>query len=72
MKKTPAFAVLRLDAFQETGTQEALQRAVTVTSVFMTKDLADAEVARLNALNGDKNCVYWAMYTRLKTDEDHA
>jgi hypothetical protein len=72
MMKAPAFAVLRLDKFQETGTPEGIQMAVTVTKVFMTKELADAEVARLNALNGDKDVVYWAMYTRLMTVEDRA
>lgn len=70
--KTPAFAVLRLDTFQEAGTLDALQQAVTVTRVFLTQELADAEVARLNALNADKGSMYWATYTRLMTDEDHA
>jgi hypothetical protein len=67
MEKTPAFAVLRLDT-DRLSTVSALQDAVTVTKVFLIKELADAEAARLNALRTDSGSVYWAMYTRLMTE----
>ncbi len=57
------YAVLRYDAFQGDDTRPEV--AVTVKEVVRGQDLAEAEVARLNALNAEKHVRYWWQYTRL-------
>ena len=57
------FAVLRFDGFHSDTTTPA--QRVTVKEVVRNKEIAEAEVARLNALNGDKNVLHWWQMTRL-------
>jgi hypothetical protein len=57
------YAVLRYDAFQ--GEDARPEVTVTVKEVVRTQDLAEKEVARLNALNAEKQARYWWQYTRL-------
>ena len=65
MKRTTkhVFAVVRLDGFL-TGL-EPPTNAVTVKEVVLTKEEAESEVQRLNAVNRDKECVYFWRMTRL-------
>ena len=60
VQPTQVFAVLRLDADAPT-----LELQVTVKEIVATRELAEAEVARLNALNGSKECRYVWQATRL-------
>jgi hypothetical protein len=57
------FAILRYDGFH--GTDAPVETAVTVKELVRSQAIAEAEVARLNALNADKNVRYWWQYTRL-------
>jgi hypothetical protein len=57
------YAVLRYDGFQ--GEEARPEVTITVKEVVRDQAIAEAEVARLNALNGDKNVRYWWQYTRL-------
>jgi hypothetical protein len=57
------YAVLRYDAFQGENSQPEV--AITVKEVVRSLDLAEAEVARLSALNAEKHVRYWWQYTRL-------
>jgi hypothetical protein len=54
------FAILRFDA-----DAPELELQVTVKEIVSTLELAEAEVARLNALNGSKGCRYVWRATRL-------
>jgi hypothetical protein len=72
-----AFAVLRIDkgsSFTDSGLTferdgksipAAGPGGVTVKEVLMTAEAAQNEVVRLNALNGDKDCVYYWQSTHL-------
>ncbi|HWL35056.1 MAG TPA: hypothetical protein VNQ77_02575 [Frankiaceae bacterium] len=60
-RTTPVFAVIRLDAFQA---PESRSR-VTVKEIVRTQAEAEAEVERLNRLNGDKDVEYSWQATRL-------
>ena len=71
---TPAYAVIRLDCFQiAAGSVDVarLERAVTVKEVLLDQARAEAEVERLNKLNGDKQCRYFCQYTRLIVEDEH-
>ena len=57
---TQVFAVLRFES-----DAPALELQVTVKEIVSTRELAEAEVARLNALNGSKGCHYIWQATRL-------
>jgi hypothetical protein len=57
------YAVLRYDSFQ--GKDAHPEIAVTVKGVVRTQAVAEAEVARLNAINSEKHVRYWWQYTRL-------
>lgn len=50
------YVVLRLDAFH--AEQVEISTKVTVKEVVMSAELAEAEVQRLNRINGDKNAHY--------------
>lgn len=62
-ERDQVYAIIRWDGFQGPGARpEAL---VTVKEIVRTMELADAEVARLNALQNGKNVRYWWQVTRL-------
>jgi hypothetical protein len=50
------YAILRFDGFQ--GENAPPEVTITVKEVVQDQAIAEAEVARLNALNGDKNVRY--------------
>jgi hypothetical protein len=56
-----AFAVVRTDHFQA-----ADENRVTVKEIVWSLEEAEQEVARLNALNPDKDCSYSWQATRVK------
>jgi hypothetical protein len=55
------YAIIRLD-LDPVYTDED---RYTVKRVVWSEDEADAEVARLNEVNADKNCRYFWQYTRV-------
>jgi hypothetical protein len=63
--RIPAFAVVRVDleAVRQ-GVEWSL--AINVKEVLGTKEAAEAEVERLNKLNGEKGDLYMCQYTRVE------
>jgi hypothetical protein len=57
------YAVLRYDGFL--GSEVLPEHAITVKEVVWSLELAESEVARLNALQEDKGVRYWWQCTRL-------
>lgn len=58
------FAIIRFDIFQaDDATPDEL---VTVKSIVWDQTTAEQEVARLNTLNADKECIYFWQMTRLQ------
>ena len=57
------WAVVRVDHFHDDSTP--LEDRMTVKEVVWDRDSATAEVRRLNEINRDKKCVYFASMTRL-------
>lgn len=66
-RHTQVFAIVRLDRGE--GMPEP---RVTVKEVVTSLNIAEVEVARLNQINGDKSCVYFAQATRLFPDGSSA
>ena len=62
-ERDEVFAILRWDGFH--GPNTAPQVLVTVKEVVRSQALAEAEVARLSALNEAKGMHYWWEATRL-------
>jgi hypothetical protein len=62
-ERAEVFAIVRWDGFH--GSETAPQAGVTVKEVVRSQALAEAEVARLNALNEAKGVHYWWQATRL-------
>jgi hypothetical protein len=62
-ERDEVFAVLRWDGFH--GPETEPDTLVTVKEVVRSPELAEAEVARLNALNEGKGVRYWWALTRL-------
>jgi hypothetical protein len=62
-EREEAYSVLRYDAFHGAGRPPEV--VVTVKQVVRSRELAEAEVARLNGLDGDKGVRYWWQVTRL-------
>lgn len=60
------FAVLRWDADAQVP-----EHQVAVPKVFLSKDAADAEAARLNALNGAKGYRYLVQLSHLVESDEH-
>jgi hypothetical protein len=63
----PLFAVVRLDRPFDGDLARLFDQPtdyVVVKEVLPSADEAEREVERLNALNGGKGCVYFAMQTR--------
>ena len=65
----PVFVVLRYDAFQVGAPP---QESVTIKEVVRSQDIAEAEVARLNSLNAEKDVRYWWKYARLFPEGESA
>jgi len=61
-ERDQVYAVLRWDAFQAPDSTPEVQ--VTVKEVVRSRELAEAEVVRLNALNEGKQVRYWWQRTR--------
>lgn len=59
-QRDEVFAVIRLDLFQHEPESQ-----VTVKEIVWERHVAEAEVARLNALNAAKQCRYFWQSTRL-------
>lgn len=59
-EREEVFAVLRFDAFHEAASPDV---CITVKEIVRSRELADAEVARLNAINGQKSVRYWWQHT---------
>ncbi|MGI8978433.1 MAG: hypothetical protein ACR2FY_04340 [Pirellulaceae bacterium] len=62
-ERDEVYAVLRYDAFHDATALP--EECVTVKEVVRSREAAEAEVARLNAINSEKNCRYWCQQTRL-------
>jgi hypothetical protein len=62
------FVVLRADMFH--GTHAALETLVTVKAVLRSREQAESEVRRLNALHPDGQVRYWFAPSRLFRDGD--
>jgi hypothetical protein len=63
----PGFAVVRLDEHHIAGTPR--EELVYIKEVLLSEDAVVAEVARLNALNGDKGSLYFWQYTQVEQSE---
>ncbi len=61
--KTPVYAIIRIDDFHDSTV--TIEDNITVKEVVLTLEEAEAEVARLNQLNGSKACRYFFQTTRL-------
>jgi hypothetical protein len=57
------YAIIRWDGFHEPTVPP--EDCVTVTTIVRSREAAEAEVARLNALAEGKNMRYWWQTTRL-------
>jgi hypothetical protein len=57
---TPGFAIVRIDLYLDDP-----EERVTVKRIVWEQALAEAEVARLNEVNSDKQCRYFWQYTRV-------
>ena len=62
-ERQEVFAILRWDGFHTSATSPEV--LVTVKEIVRSQELAEAEVARLNALNEGRNVRYWWQPTRL-------
>jgi len=74
---TPVLAVVRLDhsftdLSQSGGATPQAAVIVTVKEIVTTKESAEAEVERLNKLNGEKGCRYFWQQTRFVSDDNAA
>jgi hypothetical protein len=59
--------VVRFDDTRERSADE-VANAVAATKAFRSRDEAEAEAARLQALNGPKGVVYVTLVARLEAD----
>jgi hypothetical protein len=62
-ERDQVYAIIRWDGFQ--GPAARPEALVTVKGIVSSLELAEAEVARLNALNEAKGVRYWSQPTRL-------
>jgi hypothetical protein len=65
-EREAVFAILRYDGFHRPDAGPEV--TVTVKEVVRSQELAEAEVARLNALREGREVRYWWQYTRLFPD----
>lgn len=63
-RATRCVAILRIDDFQDLSI--SVENRVTVVRVMLDESAAEAEVRRLNTLNGEKGCRYVLQTTRLE------
>jgi hypothetical protein len=70
-RKRQVYAIIRIDLFNNNA---RLEDVVTVKEIVSSLDAAQAEVLRLNSLNGPKRARYFWQTTRLILDDgqDHA
>jgi hypothetical protein len=59
-EREEVFAVLRWDAFQEPA---SLEVCLTVKEIVKSRERAEAEVTRLNSINGERDVKYWWQVT---------
>ncbi|MDP9350057.1 MAG: hypothetical protein M3P51_00705 [Chloroflexota bacterium] len=60
------FAIVRVDTFHDMSETTDFWNVIKVKVVVNTAERAQAEVERLNALNGGKGSVYFWQVTRLE------
>jgi hypothetical protein len=61
--RLPAYAIVRVDTFQDDKTPWVIR--VTVTRVVWDEKTARSEVERLHRLNGERGAVYFWQFTRV-------
>ena len=59
------FAIVRVDSHPGVDMEARPEEAITVTRVVREQEIAEAEVGRLNDLNGPKGAHYFWTITRL-------
>lgn len=67
-RKEHVYAVVRLDVPDSGSVDEIADDPapwITVKEIVLTREEADTEVQRLNALNADKGCIYFSQVTQL-------
>ena len=64
LKYEHVFAIVRVDSFHHHDA--TAEDTITVKKIVLSRQLAEEEVARLNALNRDKGCRYFWQITRLE------
>ncbi len=57
---------MRIDEFHGPGSPK--DEVIRVKEVWLSQEQADAEAARLNAINGDKGCRYVTYYAKVKRE----
>jgi hypothetical protein len=67
-QKKEVYAVIRVDDFHDPAVP--LENKITVKEIVPSLEVADAEVARLNALNNSKGSRYFWQATRLDTGDE--
>jgi hypothetical protein len=65
VKYDHVYAIIRLDQ-GPTPCASLDKNLITITKVLRSKEEAEREVRRLNALNADKGCEYYCLATRLE------
>lgn len=58
------FAIIRFDTFQ--AAESPTEDTITVTKIVWDQAVAEREVARMNRINGNKECLYFWQITRLQ------
>jgi hypothetical protein len=66
MNHEQAFAIVRLDLFQEADIRSEPEVIVTVKKVVWAREVAESEVSRLNRLNEVKGAMYFWTFTRVE------
>jgi hypothetical protein len=70
-EREEVYAILRFDAFHASAATRP-EDTVTVKEVVRSIETAEAEVNRLNEVNGDENVRYWWQQTRLFPEDRSA
>jgi hypothetical protein len=68
-KYQKVFAIVRLDLFLVNAVK-SIEDIIVVKKIVWTFEKAEAEVDRLNALNGDKGVLYFWRGTRLERKDE--
>jgi len=63
----PGYAVVRIDEYDIPGIPK--DQLITVKEVWLSQEQADAEVARLNAVNAEKSCRYLTYYAKVERED---